>query len=179
MKLTPNSNTCHCTAQFTTSSLRDLHVWVLQSWAASWFVGCVFWLKGVTQPGLLYIILHLFQSLRFQTSEQTKCIYNLTLKSLAGVGQPWVCYGLKRITQGGGEGDGGLSCAWARPEPGCPHTDRGRVQRTLATTPTLGPRTRALQIRSGIISDCSGLGPGCPHSALALHCHHNCHVNNM
>ena len=40
---------------------------------------------------------------------------------------------LKRITQGGGEGDGGLSCAWARPEPGCPHTDRGRVQRTLDT----------------------------------------------
>ena len=55
MKLTPNSNTCHCTAQFTTSSLRNLHVWVLQSWGelVRWL--CVLAERGYTTwPPLHY-----------------------------------------------------------------------------------------------------------------------------
>lgn len=71
-EINSNSNTCHCTAQVTTLC-SAISMFESCSHEASWFVGCVFWLKGVTQPGLQCIILHSFQSFRFQTLEQTKC----------------------------------------------------------------------------------------------------------
>ena len=132
-------------------------------------VVCSSW-KGLHNLASFTLFCICFKVSGFRLQSKRSAIYNLTLKSLAGVGQPWVCYGLKRITQGGGEGDGGLSCAWARPEPGCPHTDRGRVQRTLATTLTLGPRTRALQILVWYYFRLFRTRTRMSHSALALHC---------
>ena len=82
MKLTPNSNTCHCTAQFTPS---NLHVWVLQSWGelVRWL--CVLAERGYTTwpPVHYFAFFSKFQVSDFRANEVqfTTSLYNPLLQS--------------------------------------------------------------------------------------------------
>ena len=84
-EINSNSNTCHCTAQFTPSMLGNLHVWVLQSWGelVRWL--CVLAERGYTTwpPVHYFAFFSKFQVSDFRANEVqfTTSLYNPLLQS--------------------------------------------------------------------------------------------------